>query len=87
MAKYELTTIGKKKAAGGLCVILGSDRVNLAGKDLKVKVEASKSTPEHEVLFKGATQDNLKAFFDLGNQKLVLKVETKAEQKEAEKKA
>ena len=85
MAKYELSKSAKRKASLGLTTWIDGNPVNLAGKDVTVTIPQRKNRPKHQVVYKAASQEDLKKFYALGNQSLVIKVETKTEKKEAAK--
>lgn len=55
-----------------LGVILNKRRVNLLGKDHKQTIPKSAKGPATDVIWKGATQADLAAYFALGNQRVVI---------------
>lgn len=60
-------------------IMLNHKRINLTGKDFTQVIPASSKGAETKVIWKGATQDDLAAYFKLGNQRIVYKdVDTSA---------
>lgn len=58
-----------------LGVIINKKRINLLGKDHKQLIPKSSKGPAHEITWKGATEKDLEAYYNLGNQKVVYKEE------------
>lgn len=51
------------------------DHVNLVGDETPTKTKATSKRPSKEVTYRAATQDDLRAFYELGSQRVVIKVD------------
>ena len=56
-----------------LGVIINHRRINLIGKEFVQQVPEGPHGPATTITWKGATQEDLKAYYELGNQKIVFK--------------
>lgn len=75
MAKrYEINP--KYRAEERLLTLIEGQRINLTGKDYTCTSKETKHNPSEEIVFKGATQKHLKAYYANPNQKIVVFVNT-----------
>lgn len=82
---YKLTEQFRNLEAKKLITFLEGERINLTGKDIEVRIPASKSSPAMVETIKGATQDQLEQFYKLGKQNIIEKVEKPAKSKAEDK--
>lgn len=57
-----------------ITVSKNGERINLAGKEVKLKRDASESDPRTEITVRAATQEEMKDHFDKGFQDVIIKV-------------